>query len=105
MNAFTAAARALHADNNLSVAATYTPAPARSLAALAVRAILSEPLEAMGMAGSGATVRGKEASLAADALPYAPRKGDTMTIGADVFRVERVEQDIERTAWRLVLGA
>lgn len=119
MNAFAAAMAVLHADPNLSTAATYYPNPDRpasrwlvadhgagsyvvSAATYDVRVILSQPRqEAIGFRAIAGRV---EASIETAVLPWEPARGDWLVAGASSWRVEAAECDVLATSWRLTLA-
>jgi lysophospholipase L1-like esterase len=107
MNAFARALAALHRDPNLSVACTWTAAPEwLPLGSISLRGIESQPAErAFGDGGLGAITGRRFLDVAVADVPGRVRRGDTITIGADVLTVEVAELDIEGITWRLTLAA
>ena len=98
-DAFAAALAVLHADPNLSVAATWS----RGVSSAAVRVILSAPDAIQAVAAPGVVDADAMAMLPVSALVQAPRAGDLLTIGADAYTVVSAERDAERVTWRLGL--
>ena len=96
MTAFAAAAAELHADPDLSVAATYTPPGGSDPVAL--RVILSE----RDAAEIGVIVRESTASVLLTDVA-APAVNATLAVGAKTRTGRAVERDVEGTAWTLVL--
>lgn len=99
MGAFAEAVAALHADPDLSVAATYTP-PGEDAEAVACRVILSERDSADGMMiARETTITILLAEIAA------PAEGATITVGATTWRASAWERDVEGvTATAVVRG-
>ena len=107
MNAFQQAMQAIAADPNQGQDAIYTPGPGRTgLAVIAVRVVLSRPFEATaGFGAIGAVAPAAVAVIAIDALPYQPRRNDTLQIGGTGWRVETPEADPVGASWTLPLAA
>jgi len=104
-NAFTAAVAVLHADANLSEAATYYAGGIGP--GVALRVIRSAPIaEAYGPSGGMGSL---QASIMADMLianvPTQPAAGDRLVIGADDLRIKSAERDDLKLVWRLTLAA
>ena len=99
--------QAIAADPNQGQDAIYTPAPGRvGLAAVAVRLVLSRPVEVIsGFGGIGAVAPAAIATIATSALPYAPQRNDTLLLGGKVWRVETPEADPVGASWTLPLAA
>jgi hypothetical protein len=98
MSAFAAAARVLAADPNLGSAASYLRVATNTTHA--VRVVRSNPIDADGLS----TTRREMASVPAEALAFIPRRGDQLTIGSDVFVVERVERAADGAFYDLMLS-
>ena len=106
-NAFQQAMQAIAADPNQGQDAIYTPGPGRiGLVAVALRVMLSRPVEATsGFGATGAVAPAALATIASDALPYPPRRNDTLQRGGTVWRVETPEADPVGASWTLPLAA
>ena len=103
-NVFSAAAAVLHADQNLSEAATYYAGGAGPGQAL--RVIRSAPIApAFGPAGGMGSL---QPACVVDVLvadvPTQPSPGDLLVMGDETFRVESAERDDLRLTWRLMLA-
>ena len=106
-NAFQQAMQAIAADPNQGQDAVYMPGPGRTgLAAIAVRVVLSRPVEAIsGFGALGAVAPAAIGTIATSALPYPPQRNDTLQIGGTVWRVETPEADPVGASWTLPLAA
>jgi hypothetical protein len=107
MSVFADALAVLHADPNIGSDASYRRPPA---AWTALRICLSQPADAVpGFASPGARAATIEATvlsadLAAIATGLIPARGDELTIGGAVHRVESAYPDTLRLSWRLTLA-
>jgi len=103
MTVFALALATLHADGNLSETASFQRGAG---AVLSVRIIRSEPADIMpGQAGVGARTNAVHASINhADLGGLTPRRGDRVTIGAQLYVVEDAEPDILRLSSALTLA-
>ena len=105
MTAFDRALATLHADTNMSVAASFRRPP---YAWESVRVILSHPTEAFGTARASTL----QADLIAGAVTDTPQPGDELRIdvatyqiaAGTVFTVEDTERDPLALTWRLTLA-
>ncbi|MBR0649516.1 hypothetical protein GXW78_07585 [Roseomonas terrae] len=106
MSVFDDAVAALHSDPNLSTACTWSAGPARAPAGpVAFRGIESRPeMQEFGGATLGTVTPRREVNVPRAALPVDPERGDRITIGAEAFKVETAELDIEGVTWRLTLS-
>jgi hypothetical protein len=105
VSVFGAAIEDLHADEDLSVAASFRRSP---YAWESVRVILSHPTEAFGTARASTL----QADLIAGAVTDTPQPGDELRIdvatyqiaAGTVFTVEDTERDPLALTWRLTLA-
>lgn len=98
MTAFATALATLHADTNISTAATYRQPP---YTWQSVRVILSQPVDAL-----GGTVAGTmQADIQASAVTYPPQHGDELVVGATTYTVQTAERDVLGLSWRLQLSS
>jgi len=105
MTVFDTALATLHADSNMSVAASFRRPP---YAWESVRVILSQPTELFGTARAGTL----QAELLASAVTDTPQRGDELridvTTGAiaagTVFVLEDPERDVLALSWRVTLA-
>lgn len=95
MSAFARAARALHADPNLGMAAVFRPAAGPQVPLRVVR-----QTEA---AAEGFGAVEVAYVLMAD-LREAPRRHDELIIGRDTYVVEQIETEARTDRWRLTLS-
>ena len=98
MTAFDTAAADLFADDNLSVAGTYTPAGGG--APVAVRVVLTwhDPVIAM-FHGPGVRAAGRTVLLATAQVPTRPSKGATIVVGSTTYVVGDVQGDALGLTW------
>jgi hypothetical protein len=122
VTAFAAAVAALHRDPNLSVACIWAPGWGRawprgmaldldagtatlSVDTVGLRVIDAAPVEGgLGLGQPGVIAGRRNIDLAAADLPGEAMRDDLLTIGADTFRVETAEMDVEGLTWRLMLS-
>lgn len=97
MGAFDDAIEDLHADEDLSVAASFRHPP---YTWQACRVILSQPTDITGAARS----RTLMAELRAGAITDTPQRGDELRIGATTYTVEDAERDVQALSWKLTLS-
>lgn len=97
MGAFDDAIEDLHADEDLSVAASFRRPP---YTWQACRVILSQPTDITGAARSGTLM----AELRAGAITDTPQRGDQLRIGATTYTVEDAERDVQALSWKLTLS-
>jgi hypothetical protein len=97
MGVFEDAAEDLHADADLSVAASFRRPP---YAWQSVRVILSRPTDVMGAVRAGTLV----AELRAAAIADTPQRGDELRLGAVVHTVQDTERDVLGLSWSLTLS-
>lgn len=97
MTAFDDAAEDLHADEDLSVAASFRRPP---YTWQAVRVILSQPSDQFGNAIAGTVA----AEIRAAAITDTPAKGDELRIGTATYTVESAERDALSLSWKLTLS-
>ena len=96
------AVKVLH--ETFGVGCLFTAPPA---AGISVRAIfgLHDPVVAFAGLETQARSPGLEAIIEQTDVPTRPRKGvDTLTKGSTVYQIRDVEEDVERTQWRLDIG-
>jgi hypothetical protein len=98
MGVFEDAAKDLHDDADLSVAASFRRPP---YAWQACRVILSQPTDALGNVRAGTV----QADIRAGAIADTPQRGDELRIGAAVHTVEDAERDVLALSWRLTLSS
>lgn len=82
-------------------AVTYTPAAGGG--PLAVTVILDRGVERSGLGELGTRVGGSVARLRASEVA-APKRGDTLAVGADTFKVMGAARDLAGTIWTLDLN-
>jgi hypothetical protein len=98
MGVFDDAIEDLHADEDLSVAASFRRPP---YTWQPVRVILSQPTDITGTARAGSL----QAEIRAEAITDEPQRGDELRIGADTYTVEDTERDALALSWRLTLSS
>jgi len=98
MGVFDDAIEDLHADEDLSVAASFRRPP---YTWQACRVILSQPTDIIGTARAGSL----QAEIRAEAITDEPQRGDELRIGADTYTVEDTERDVLALSWRLTLSS
>jgi len=98
-DAFAAALSALHADPNLSSAATWS----RGGSSADLRVILSAPNIIQAVATAGVVDADAMAMVPVSALAQAPRAGDGLAVGTTAYTIVSVERDAERITWSLGL--
>ena len=105
MSAFATMLSALHADPNIGTDATFTRAADGTR--VAVRISLVRPSDQVpGFGSTGARAGSVTADvLANDLAGIAPRRGDTLLVGATTYRVDDVERDPLVLTYRLTLAA
>ena len=105
MSVFDAAAEDLHADEDLSVAASFRRQP---YAWESVRVILSQPSDPFGTATAGTL----QADILAGTTTDTPQRGDELRIDeasgaiepATVFIIESAQRDALALSWRVSLA-
>lgn len=97
MTAFATALTTLHADTNLSTAASFRRPP---YTWQSVRVILSQPSDIIGAARAG-TMQGE---IRAAAVTDEPQRGDQLRIGTTIYTVEDAERDVLALSWKLTLS-
>jgi hypothetical protein len=111
VTAFAAALRALHADINISEAATYAAGPGQAVARTheydfdawtfrswpeqhVIRIVLGRPVErALERRPAGAVTPSGEADVNLESLPFTPRRGDVLHARSITFTAAEVETD------------
>ncbi len=97
MGVFDAALTDLHADADLSSAASFQRPPA---SAQVCRVILSQPTDVMGSARAGKLV----AEILATAITVVPKRDDELTIASVIYIVEDAERDVQGLSYVLTLA-
>jgi hypothetical protein len=97
VTAFDAALEDLHADEDLSVAASFRRPP---YTWQACRVILSQPTDITGTAIAGKL----DASIIASQITDQPQHGDELLVGTATYTVESAERDALALSWRLTLS-
>ena len=97
MGVFDAALTDLHADGDLSTAASFQRPPA---AAQVCRVILSEPTDVMGTARAGKLL----AEILATAITVIPKRDDELTIATVKYVIEDAERDVLGLSYVLTLA-
>lgn len=97
MGVFDDAIEDLHADEDLSVAASFRRPP---YTWQAVRVILSQPTDLIGAARAGTL----QAEIRTGAITDTPQRGDELRIGAAIYTVQDTERDVLGLSWKLTLS-
>jgi hypothetical protein len=97
MGVFDAALDDLHADEDLSTAASFRRP---HYVWQSVRVILSQPSDIIGGARAGTL----QADILGSAVTDTPQRGDELRIGATTYTVEDAERDPLALSWRLTLS-
>ena len=97
MSAFARSLAALHADQNMGVAAQFRRPP---YTWQACRVILSQPTEVFGTARAGTL----EAEILAGAILDTPQRGDELMIAGTTYTIDAAERDVLALSWRLTLA-
>lgn len=98
-NAFELAAASLHADANLSVAASYTPT--FGPAPIAIRVIRWATQREAELGGGFVQGTGNTFEVLMTALARQPQVGDVLTIGLESWKIFDVSILVRRSAWLL----
>jgi hypothetical protein len=102
VTAFATALGTLHADPNMSIAALYRRPPG---VWTALRVIRSQPSDQLGGLGAVSARAGQlQVDILAADLTDEPARLDEIKIGADVYRVEDTDRDVDALSWRLSLS-
>lgn len=97
MTVFSTALATLHADTNLSVAASYRRPP---YAWQSCSVILSQPTDIAGSAIAGQL----SAEIRAAEVTDEPQRGDEVRIDGTTYTVEQAERDVLALTWKLTLS-
>jgi hypothetical protein len=97
VTAFDDAIEDLHADEDLSVAASFRRPP---YTWQPCRVILSQPTDIIGNARAGTL----QAEIRAEAITDTPQRGDELRIGAATYTVADTERDVLGLSFRLTLS-
>lgn len=106
MNAFATMLATLHADPNIGTDATFTRATDGTKVAVRVVSLVHPTDQVPGFGSVGVRAGTVTADvLASDLAGIAPRRGDTLLVGASTYRVDDVERDPLALTYRLTLAA